>query len=71
MSLSSFIEWLENHRIPRKITLIWAAWLITWTVMIAMTLPMRDPATASIVVAVIGILSVVVKWMMDGDKEGV
>ena len=70
MNISKFIEWTEKYRIIRKLTLLWAVWLITWTVTTSFSLTDINGAVATIVTAVVGILSVAVKFLVDGDKEG-
>jgi len=70
MNISKFIEWTEKYRIIRKLTLLWAVWLITWTVTTSFSLTDINGAVATIVTAVVGILSVAVKFLVHGDKEG-
>lgn len=64
------ILFTEKHRLIRKATLLWAVWLITYTVTTSLSLTEINGAVATINTAVIGILSVVIKFLVDGDKEG-
>ena len=68
--IEELILFMERHMILRKATLLWAVWLITWTVMTSLDLTDINAAVATINTAVIGILSVVIKFLVDGDKEG-
>lgn len=68
--IETIIMFVEKHRLLRKAALLWAVWLITWTVMTSLNLTEINGAVATINTAVIGILSVVIKFLVDGDKEG-
>lgn len=77
MGLGPRIERLFNrHRLVRRLALLWACWLITVTVMRVTAieaLPLVTAPVASVVAAVIGLLSVVIglyQWSRHKDDCG-
>lgn len=70
--ITQFVKWMEENRIIRKLAVFWTAWLIT-VVVLNTTDPLIlkdvNAAVATIVTAVIGIFSVVMKALIQGDKE--
>ncbi|QDP66610.1 MAG: hypothetical protein Tp1111DCM1126091_116 [Prokaryotic dsDNA virus sp.] len=71
--ITRFVKWAEENKIIRKMCVLWVVWLITIVV-----LNTTDPvvikdvnsAVASIVIAVIGMFSIVLNALIKGDSEG-
>ena len=54
-------DWLEKHKLVRRLTLLWATSLITYVVYnVVDDLSTMTSAGASVVVAIIGILTTVI-----------
>tara|TARA_Y100000593_G_scaffold94032_1_gene191191 strand:- start:7653 stop:7847 length:195 start_codon:yes stop_codon:yes gene_type:complete len=63
---------MERNKVIRKAAIIWIVWLITVVVLNTtdpMVLDKVNAAVATIVTAVIGIFSVVMKALIQGDRE--
>ena len=70
--ITRLLEWMERNKIIRKAAIIWIVWLITVVVLNTtdpMVLDRVNAAVATIVTAVIGIFSVVMKALIQGDRE--
>lgn len=70
--LTRLLEWIERNKIIRKAAIVWIVWLITVVVLNTtdpMVLDKVNAAVATIVTAVIGIFSVVMKALIQGDRE--
>ena len=73
--LSSFWDFIDTRKIVRRIALLWAIWLITVVALKASeVLTEITAAGATVVTAVIGILTVVIGLYQshrhDDDKQG-
>lgn len=70
--VTRLLEWAERNKLIRKMAIFWIAWLIT-VVVLNTTNPavLKDvnAAVATIVTGVIGIFSVVMKALIQGDRE--
>lgn len=70
--LTRFIRWSEENKLIRKLCVLWVVWIIT-TVVLGTTSPEVIPevnnAVASIVIAVIGMFSIVLNALIKGDRE--
>lgn len=71
--ITRFVKWTEENRIIRKMCVLWVVWFIT-TVVLNTTDPevLKDvnSAVATIVIAVIGLFSIVLNALIKGDSEG-
>jgi len=71
--ITRFVKWAEENKIIRKMCVLWVVWFIT-TVVLNTTDPvvLKDvnSAVATIVVAVIGLFSIVLNALIKGDSEG-
>ena len=70
--ITQVVEWLERNRIIRKVAVIWIMILITYLAVATMQpeiIGSVSGSVATIVTAVIGIFSVVMKSLIQGDKE--
>ncbi len=70
--ITRLLEWMERNKVIRKAAIIWIVWLITVVVLNTtdpMVLDKVNAAVATIVTAVIGIFSVVMKALIQGDRE--
>jgi len=70
--VTRLLEWAERNKLIRKMAIFWIAWLIT-VVVLNTTNPsvLKDvnAAVATIVTGVIGIFSIVMKALIQGDRE--
>lgn len=67
------IRWTEENKIIRKMCVLWVVWLITVVVLNTtdpVVLKDVNSAVASIVIAVIGMFSIVLNALIKGDSEG-
>ncbi len=61
------MNWLDKYRVIRRLTLFWAASLITYTVLVALDdLTLITTPVASVVASVVGIMAVVVGFYVKG-----
>jgi len=70
--LTKLVRWFEENKIIRKLAIFWIVWLITVVVLNTTDpLVLKDisGAVATIVMGVIGIFSVVMKALIQGDNE--
>lgn len=68
-----FIKWAEENKIIRKMCVLWVVWLITVVVLNTtdpLVLKDVNGAVSSIVIAVIGMFSIVLNALIKGDSEG-
>jgi len=68
-----FIKWAEENKIIRKMCVLWVVWLITVVVLNTtdpLVLKDVNGAVSSIVIAVIGMFSIVLNALIKGDNEG-
>jgi len=71
--ITRFVKWAEENKIIRKMCVLWVAWLITIVVLNTtdpVVLKDVNSAVASIVIAVIGMFSIVLNALIKGDSEG-
>ena len=63
----------NRHRLFRRLVLLWACWLITWTVLRVFTdAPVVEGGTAAALATVCGLLTVVIGfYQWSRDREGV
>lgn len=71
--ITRFVKWAEENKIIRKMCVLWVVWLITIVVLNTtdpVVLKDVNSAVASIVIAVIGMFSIVLNALIKGDSEG-
>ena len=63
----------DQHKLFRRLALVWACWLITWTVLRVFTdAPVIEGGTAAALATVCGLLTVVIGfYQWSRDREGV
>jgi uncharacterized membrane protein HdeD (DUF308 family) len=68
-----FVERLFNeHKLVRRLLLLWVVWFITKTIDQFFALPEHAEHTASVVIAVVGLLTIVIglyQWDRARDKD--
>jgi len=66
-------DFLEKYKVVRRLLLLWACWLITWTTLTVFdSLIFITPSVASALATIVGLMSVVlgfyIKKRFDEDK---
>lgn len=72
-AITRLIKWSEENKIIRKMCVLWVVWLITIVVLNTtdpVVLKDINSAISSIVIAVVGMFSIVLNALIKGDSEG-